>query len=337
MPRLTAKAVLWIPPVVLTALVIVGYAGGWWQQIVVHIVFWQGKLYHALVDAISALDQAPDATAWRVLLGVSFGYGVFHAAGPGHGKVVLSTYLASQGGAWRRALGLSVLAALLQGLMAIALIAVLVFGFGWLTRQAMGSVEHAELASFLMVTLVGLWLCWRSLKRLRLAMTASGGSGEPAGHAAVAAPGHGPHCGCGHDHHIAPDTAGDWRVALLTVLSIGVRPCSGAVLLLGAAALLDQFGKGVVAVMAMACGTALTVATLALVSVVARDWVARRLRRPTGHHPWQAWIGLAGGAVILVLGLTLTLAQWRSTATDTPPLLGGASMTRAGEAGEATG
>ncbi|MCM5705726.1 nickel/cobalt transporter [Larsenimonas salina] len=337
MPRMSVKAAFWGPLFVLIALGVVGYVSGWHHQMVVHIVVWQGRLYHALVDAISALEHAPDVTTWSALLGVSFGYGVFHAAGPGHGKIVLSTYLASQGGAWRRALGLSAMASLLQGLTAVLLIAVLVFGLGWLTREAMGSVEHAELASFLMVTLVGVWLCCRSVIRLRRAATSDKAATErdrpisslvsPASGSLVFTPStpedrHGTQCGCGHEHHISPDTARDWRVALLTVLSIGVRPCSGAVLLLGAAALLDQFGKGVIAVFAMSLGTALTVTALALLSVVARDWVSRHMR-PTRHRrPWAAWISLAGGALILALGLSLTLAKWQSTSSEAPPLLG---------------
>nr|WP_286009725.1 sodium:proton antiporter [Salinicola sp. S1-1-2] len=320
-----------------------------WQQIGMQVVLWQGRLYHALVDAVGAINRAPGVTTWSVLLGVSFGYGVFHAAGPGHGKVVLSTYLASQGGAWRRALGLSLLASLLQGVTAILLVAVLVFGFGWLTREAMGSVQHAELASFMVVSLVGAWLCGRSLLRLfrayrhpsrRAAASSSVGQVTPgsamvAAHAGRAAgfgvrpepsspPAAG--CGCGHDHHIDPQTAGDWRTALLTVFSIGIRPCSGGVLLLGAAALLDQFFKGVVAVMAMSLGTALTVSALALLSVLAREWVKRHLGTRAAGRPWQAWFGLAGGALILTLGLSLTLAWWQRGESGAPPLLGTPSI-----------
>ncbi len=302
---------------------------GWWQQAAVQVVLWQRDLYHALTSAITAIDRAPGLTTWSVLLGVSFGYGVFHAAGPGHGKVVLSTYLASQGGAWQRAIVLSALASLLQGLVAIGLVAVLVFGFGWLTREAMASVDQAELASFVMVALVGLWLCWRSLRRLwRWHAAPRAATGHAHGHDHAHdrihehIHDHGAGCGCGHDHHVSPQSAQAWGSAALTVLSIGVRPCSGAVLLLGASALLDQFGKGVVAVLAMSLGTALTVSSLALASVLAREWTQRRLAPLSGGRPWGAWVGFAGGAVILALGLSLTLAQWQQGPAPGAPFLG---------------
>ncbi|MFP8965060.1 nickel/cobalt transporter [Pokkaliibacter sp. CJK22405] len=342
MPQLSqsSRAVLLIPALFL-AIAVMLYMSGVWQQAVVQVVIWQGELYRALVAAITQIRQAPTLQAWGVLLGVSFGYGVFHAAGPGHGKVVLSTYVASQNSHWRRALGLSMLAALLQGLTAIALIAVLVFALGWLTREAMGTLHQAELASFIMVTLIGLWLCWQALRALwvrRLSESSQvltgitafkplssthlpsvmsvkpGTSQDDTGHGACSV--------CGHDHHLDPAKVHDWRIALLTALSIGIRPCSGAVLLLGASALLHQFGKGVVAVLAMSLGTSLTVAALAILSVVAKDWVARRLGNSSGAGHWSAWIRLFGGVVILLFGLSLTLAFLRYSPTTVPVLLG---------------
>jgi len=94
------------------------------QTLSYQLLAWQRDLHRSLTLAITELARAPTAATWGVLLGVSFGYGVFHAAGPGHGKAVLATYLASHGGAVRRALGLSFAAALLQGVTAILLVVV---------------------------------------------------------------------------------------------------------------------------------------------------------------------------------------------------------------------
>ncbi|WP_192036047.1 sodium:proton antiporter [Halomonas sp. YLGW01] len=299
----------------LVAVVLWAWQGGV-QALLYEIVAWQRDLHRQLTLAITALSGAPSPATWTALLGISFGYGVFHAAGPGHGKAVLSTYLLSQGGAWRRALSLSAAASLLQGLVAILLVAVLVHGLGWLTRQAMGSVVWVERLSFLMVTGLGLWLCLSALRRLRRrddkAQSTSGRQALHASHAAHDDPPHGDGCGCGHEHHLAPERVGDWRTALGTVVAIGIRPCSGGVLLLGAASLLGQFWVGVVAVMVMAAGTALAVSALALASVMARGWAERRLTRQSrqaGRRPRQAlaWASLAGGLAITALGLSLTL------------------------------
>lgn len=301
------------------------------QAISLQVVAWQRDLHRALTLAITELSGAPSPAAWVTLLGISFGYGVFHAAGPGHGKAVLTTYLLSQGGALRRALALSCAASLLQALVAISLVAVLVHGLGWLTRQAMGSVAWVEQASFAMVTLLGLWLCWRAVRQLRrtpAVASAGAAATRPPGAAASREPHQHAHhhqhdhCGCGSAHHVDPQQAADWRTALATVVAIGIRPCSGGVLLLGAASLLGQFWVGVSAVLVMAVGTALAVSALALASVMARGWAERRLARQSSGIRVQrlvGWTALAGGLTIVLLGVSLSVAGVSSPSRD--PLL----------------
>ncbi|MFI0472292.1 nickel/cobalt transporter [Halomonas sp. HMF6819] len=317
----------------------------WFQGASFRILAWQRELHRALTLSITELARTPSNSAWLTLLGVSFGYGVFHAAGPGHGKAVLATYLASHGGATRRALGLSFAASLLQGVTAIVMVGVLVFGLGFLTRQAMGQVVWVEQGSFLLVALLGAWLCARAARKLRQAYRSEAPmfltpilTPVSKGAGLLSAPSHGhfhqhyhhhgehhehgAHC-CGGAHHVEPDQALDWRTALMTVGAIGLRPCSGAVLLLGAAGLLGQFGVGVTAVVAMSVGTGITVSALALASVFARGWATRRLARQSQSRAIEkiaAWAALAGGAVIVALGVSLSVAGFNQPASS--PLFG---------------
>ncbi|MBE0403877.1 nickel/cobalt transporter [Halomonas sp. FME16] len=281
---------------------------------------WQRSFNRSLTLAITELAREPSQATWWVLLSVSFGYGVFHAAGPGHGKAVLATYLASHGGAVRRALGLSFAASLLQGVTAIVMVAILVHGLGWLTRQAMGSVVWVEQASFLLITLLGVWLCVRAYKQLRRAYQPI--TFYPVQH--DHGHNHGHHDCCGGAHHIEPEQALDWRTAIMTVGAIGMRPCSGAVLLLGAASLLGQFYIGVLSVLAMSLGTGITVSALALASVFARRWATRRLARQQhasqSAHKAVGWAALAGGMLIVLLGVMLVTTSVSQPAGA--PLLG---------------
>lgn len=299
------------------------------QTVALQVVAWQRDLHRALTLAITELAGAPSMAAWVTLLGISFGYGVFHAAGPGHGKAILTTYLLSQGGALRRALMLSCAASLLQALVAISLVAVLIHGLGWLTRQALGSVVWVELASFAMVTLLGLWLCWRAVRQLRSTAASTtrqdalynyhGHDHHHANHRHVHH--HDTHCDCAGSHHVDPQQAADWRTGLATVVAIGMRPCSGGVLLLGVASLLGQFWVGVSAVLVMALGTALAVSALALASVMARGWAERRLARQSQRTGQRllGWAALAGGAAIVLLGVSLLMASASAPRSD--PLL----------------
>lgn len=303
----------------LAAVVFTFFLQGGLQGLSYQLLGWQRDLHRALTLAITELSRAPTTATWLSLLGISFAYGVFHAAGPGHGKAVLATYLATHGGAVKRALGLSFAASLLQGVTAIALVVVLVHGLGWVTRQAMGSVVWVEQASFILVATLGLWLCWRAIKQLRGAykpeahvISSIRENGHEHNHAQSHSHSHDhSHC-CGGAHHIEPHQALDWRTALMTVGAIGMRPCSGAVLMLGAASLLGQFEVGVASVLVMSLGTGITVSALALASILARGWAQRRLSKQQHSHrniqKATGWVALAGGSLIVVLGISLSVA-----------------------------
>ncbi|CAM0553239.1 hypothetical protein EHLJMEHL_03332 [Vreelandella titanicae] len=304
------------------AVLIIVWQGGF-QSVSYQLLGWQRDLHRSLTLAITELSRTPTMATWVSLLGISFAYGVFHAAGPGHGKAVLATYLASHGGAVKRALGLSFAASLLQGVTAIALVVVLVYGLGWITRQAMGSVAWVEQASFLLVAALGAWLCWRAVKQLRRAYQPERAAhSHSPGHEHNQDHEHNPnhehshghdhsHC-CGGAHHIEPHQALDWRTAMMTVGAIGMRPCSGAVLMLGAASLLGQFEVGVASVVAMSIGTGITVSALALASIFARGWAQRRLSKQQysqrSVQKTTGWVALAGGALIVVIGISLSVA-----------------------------
>ncbi|MCK2184307.1 nickel/cobalt transporter [Halomonas getboli] len=288
----------WVALGALLAVLFTVAGSGVAQGLGLQLITWQRDFHRALTEAIAHLGASPSPGVWAGLIGLSFGYGIFHAAGPGHGKAVLATYLLSQGGALRRALWLSCLASLLQALVAIGLVTVLVHGLGWLTRQAMGSVYWLEQASFLLVAGLGLWLCWRAATRRRP-------------HSPATSHDHDHHHDCDCAHHLAPGQAEDWRSALAVVASIGMRPCSGSLLVVGAASLLGHYWSGVLAVLAMAVGTALTVSALALASVMARGWAERRLRhsvRGPGLERGLQAAGMVGGLLILLLGLSLFIA-----------------------------
>ncbi len=302
------------------------------------IVQTQRDLHRQLTTVLHELDETPTARTAAALIIASFLYGIFHAAGPGHGKAVISTYLLTHRQSLGRGIWLSTAASLMQGVTAIAAVLILIGVLGWLARDTMGQVRHLELASFLLVALLGLWLVWRGLRsiwRLRRQAvdaerrgadsaaappaTASGtlmapGTFTPVetgNHPAIRGPqpatgnhSHGPDCGCGTPHHVNPNQRGPWYA---TVLAVGIRPCSGAVLVMAVSYLLGIWLAGIAAVLAMSLGTAITVSVLAILAVQARDWT-RSLLRPTplsGLRYAGPAVGIAGGGVIFFVGWTL--------------------------------
>ncbi|GAB3108686.1 nickel/cobalt transporter [Bordetella tumbae] len=293
---------------------------GWLSGLFAQISAWQSHFYRQLTGAVRAW-QADGTAAWG-LLGLSFAYGIFHALGPGHGKAVIASYVLANRQTARNGALLALLAALLQALVAIMLVAVM----AWLLHATAPEMNRAtrwlETASYALITLLGAWLVWSKALRpwLRRADHRHVHGAEQ-GHAHGAAhDDHGHHhhddCGCGHVHVPSPDqVAGalDWRKAMSAILAMGLRPCSGALIVLVFALSQDFFAAGIAAALAMGLGTGLTVAALAVFAVVAAGAATR-----VGAYASAVWmtrvrvaIEAAAAVFVLLLGVLLLGGQIR--------------------------
>ena len=119
----------------------------------------QGVFERSLSAAVRA--SRTDASGLWWLGGLSFVYGVLHAAGPGHGKAVLASYMVANERALRRGIVLSFLAALLQAAVAVALVSLLSLVFHATAIGMRNGAAVIETISYLGVALLGLWLVWR--------------------------------------------------------------------------------------------------------------------------------------------------------------------------------
>lgn len=256
-----------------------------WNQTVAWIITMQRELHQALATALRAV-QAEGSVAAPALIWIGFLYGVFHAAGPGHGKIVITTYLATQKETLARGIGLAVAASLLQGLVAIAAVFATVMALEQTARQSQHLATRLETLSFALVASLGAVLAWRHGRNLL----------RPTPARACAT--------CGH-HHAPPPT----KAFVASILSIGLRPCTGAILVLVLAIALDLRTAGIAAVLAMSAGTALTTAALATLATLARDQAARLATRldtdQTRLTRIADTIALLGGLALLAMGTTL--------------------------------
>lgn len=267
----------------------------------------QQAFYGALTRALGALKN--DGNAFWVLGLLSFLYGIFHAAGPGHGKVVISSYVLATRAEVRRGIGLSFVSALLQSVTAIVFVSVAAAVFNMTSLALSASADMLVMGSYALVVLLGLWLLARKLF----------GFGHHHGHA-----GHQHHHGDGahdhthdhshddHVHAITPQqTRGNWRELLGVVFAVGLRPCSGALVVLVFALSQQVYPAGIAAVFLMGIGTGLTVSVLALVAVGVNG--ATRL---LANGPYAAfantvvwWLELLGALLVFGFGVLLLLAN----------------------------
>lgn len=279
---------------------------------------WQREFNQALSATLRELKNAPHAGISLVF--ISFLYGVFHAVGPGHGKFVLTGYLSFEQSRLPQAIRITLLSALVQGLVAIAIVTLLVAVLT-LSRQYVNlTLKRVEQGSFIVLMLFGLyWLyqakqaAFPSHKRLKVRkiLQISAENRPLAPRFSTSPHTHSADCGCGHKHLPTAaelDRSGDWRTAAMLIFSIGLRPCSGAVLVLFLAYTLDLYGWGVVSALAMAAGTGLTLSLFACLVLFARN-KALRLGKWYLSASFNRRLGIglkfAAGLMILLLGVLL--------------------------------
>lgn len=301
----------------------------------------QQAFYRALTGSLKAMREDPWALSG--LIGLSFAYGVFHAAGPGHGKAVISSYMIANEIQLKRGIVISLISALLQGFVAIALVGVAFFvlrGSGISMTQA---TQAMEIASFALVALFGAWLLFKKIRALRMRVVrnpahtgalvfdtpspmrlSSGRNSTGLTFQAVEIDDH-DHEGeseycetCGVCH--MPDPAMlraqnfSLREAWSAIIAVGLRPCSGAILVMSFSLLNSLYLGGILSVLAMSIGTAITVAILAILAVTAKD-AAVRFAGPgsrTGRRITHA-VEIGGALFVLLVGLSLLGASLQSS------------------------
>jgi nickel/cobalt exporter len=266
----------------------------------------------AAVMAAKANGTAELGLAWLAFL-----YGIFHAAGPGHGKAVISSYLIADGATVTRGIVLSVAAALAQAITAIAIVGIAAVILG-ATAKAMGStVRWLEIAAYAGIIAFGLMLAWRKGRALLAALRSSShhghdhaGHGHSHDHHHHHDHAHHDHAHCDHSHGPEPSELkgkGWLKRGLAAVLAVGLRPCSGAIFILVFALSQGIFVVGVIATFAMAAGTAITVAAIALIAVLGKGLAVRILKARGGGQLGIAVLGIEVAAAILIAAFGVLL------------------------------
>ena len=323
----------------------------------------QSEFYRQMSATIRAAKT--DGSAVWALLGISFAYGIFHAAGPGHGKAVISSYLIANEETAKRGIALSFVSALMQALVAIAIVGVGAAILNVTAGQMCGAERVIEIASYGLIAAFGARLVyakgggffralrsWRGLAPPQFVPAMAHAHGPAHDHArhdhshehdhghshgvahARAADAHHDHVHadhvhhhhdhhghdhpghvhdehCGHSHGPEPSELagpGGWSRGLSAVLTVGIRPCSGAILVLVFALAQGLFWAGVAATLLMGLGTAITVSAIALVAVSAKG-IAGRIAagRDGGGAILLRGVEFGAACLVLLFGVGLLL------------------------------
>jgi nickel/cobalt exporter len=302
----------------------------------------QSEFYRALTTALQSLKHS--GHAFWLLAGVSFLYGIFHAVGPGHGKSVITSYLLVTRQTARRGIVISFAAGLMQAVTAIVVVlgaAVILKATAIGMTQ---TTDWFLIFSYALVAAIGAWLLWSKLTgrghhhhghasdhagqdhhdhdhtgHAHTNHRHDHGHGDhavaamqPAGAPALAAHAHAhddEEASCGHSHAPDPSLLAKpltLRRAWAAILAVGIRPCTGAIIVLVFALSQGLLLAGVASVLVMALGTSITVSTLAMLAVSVKD-VALRFAKADSAMTERVVrvLEVCVAAFVMLLGLTL--------------------------------
>jgi ABC-type nickel/cobalt efflux system permease component RcnA len=250
------------------------------QRVLARISLEQRRLNATLSRQMRAIRETRSSTAALAVGLVAFVYGVLHAAGPGHGKLVISAFFLGRDARILKGVLMGGLISLLQTLSAIAVVSVFALLIGRGGFDVLHQSTKVEVASYGLIVVIGLYMFVAAITGRHHAHRAAGGGAER-------------------------------RVDRGMVVAAGLTPCASALILLLFALAQDVFAVGIAATFVMALGMGITVSLVGVTTIVTRRTLMAALAsRPRAAH----WIGrsltVTGAVIITVVGILFFSSAW---------------------------
>ena len=302
------------------ALALLGYFSPW---LFLHVAAWQ-KDFNQLISENLHQIQNNSINAGITLIFASFVYGVLHALGPGHGKFIIASYLSTHESQLKQSTILSLLSSLMQGIVAITATTLIVVVLNLSSRYFKLSQLWLERSALLLLVFLACYWIWQSLRAYRKKAKLAIKSLNPLPlHEKSAVKNNRTFqantCSCGHQHLPSPTQtaqATNLKSQFLVILTIGMRPCSGAIFVLFLAYMLDLYGWGILAVLAMSFGTGLMLSAFAGIVRYARHTAIHLGLWYSSIHTKgksESIVKLIAGGIMLFFALSLLYGTTIST------------------------
>ena len=260
---------------------------------------YQRRINHVLSTSLRDVQSGTGSLALWTLVTVCFGYGVVHTLGPGHGKAVVVAYFldSSRPRAWIEGIFAGGWIAFTHTLAALLLAGALKLSSTVGLLGAMREVRNVEIVSYTLILLVGFWRLWAGITG-RLHEHPHGDHGHDHHHEHGHDHGHDHHH---HDHEPPQRTIAGW----LLLTAAGIAPCAGALIIILLSIALDVLWAGVVGVIAIALGMAITLAAIGMASMVAhRLIIAEGRSQEIGR-----FTAIGASLIVIATGGTLLLGS----------------------------
>lgn len=239
----------------------------------------QKNLNQKMTHYMREIKSGSSSAFWLLIL-IAFLYGTLHAIGPGHGKLIVLSYFTSHEAKWGRGALMGFQITFMHVLSAVALV-MLTDG---IARHALGATPSKEiqiikLISYGAITIVGcvmLWQIYHEKKKKSLQL----------------------------ERNIeAKESKSQWLLAL----SVGLNPCTGALLFLFYAMSKQMLFTGISIVLAMALGIAVTLSIIGLACILTRSNLSH-FKDQKQERKLITVLHYLGADLIVIIGLSLFLS-----------------------------
>lgn len=249
------------------------------------IMVWQQELNTRLTEQVRLLKTEKSwETLWPLIM-ACFLYGVVHAAGPGHGKVVVFSYFISRRSNIKRGFLLGNLISLFHAVSGVVIVLILYYLIRTVYMTSFEAISNkVSIISYVLVILIGIALLLKTLFVIKKGPDHVSENGERA-------------------------KLSDHKGVLPLALAVGMVPCPGVVIVMLFALSFNLLAVGLAMSLIMALGMAATISFAGVLSILGQEGLLKGLSKSErAQHIAEKGLSLFGSLLIIGFGTLMLLS-----------------------------
>ena len=252
----------------------------------------QRSLNENMAHMTRALETSRSLGGLLLVVAFALAYGIFHAAGPGHGKTIVSSFFLANESKVHHSFIVGYLVAAVHALSALTVVLVLYYIIRGIFATGAEQAQHyIQLVTFAIIMVIGGFM---------LVRRATGH-----GHAHFYAHGE-------DDEHDHPGLRGlSLRNLLGIAVPAGLIPCPGAVAVILFALSLHMLAVSILAVSSISLGMGTTISATGAIVILVKKGAIRAVTGASDEREskFRSVVEIGGAAILFLFGLVLFLAQ----------------------------
>ncbi len=245
----------------------------------------QRIIKHKLSSLARDYKSTESVKAIMVLFFLAFIYGILHSMGPGHGKIFIFSYILTERPNIKRAVFISYAIATVHAMSGLLVAVIILFVLEKFTSMYWENSNISVLMtqiSYLIMIFIGAWLFYRIL------------AGKQHSHS--------------HSHDIPQNS---WKQTLPFVLSTGIVPCPGTIIIVTYLASMNLFNVGLASVFFIILGMGITIFIIGLIAIFSKQLVLKITSIDSkSYTKIYQWVSAIGALFLVLFGIAFFMGSF---------------------------